>query len=120
RVRDVVFVKRVEPVRIATAEDGPDRAPVADHQGRQRADAADVLQRRPDATGVLLERLAAREAESGAGAQPAGVAVRIVAGDIAEQSALPIPAVAFAQPLIRARREPYALAHDPRGLGRAG
>ena len=73
---------------------------------------ADLLERRPDAVGVLLQRLATGKAEAGAGAHPGGIALGVVARDVDEQPTLPVTAVALAQARLGSRLETDPLADD--------
>src|SRR4051794_12011267 len=77
-----------ERLGAACGEGAPDRAAVADHERRQRT-ARDVGEPRLHACGVLLERLAAGEAEVGLDGERTVPASGILRLDVGDQPALP-------------------------------
>src|SRR3954464_171127 len=103
RVGDVEVVERVEALRMGGGDGGANRAAVADHEGGQRP-GGDVGERREHALLVLGERLAAaREAERGAGPQPGGPGLGLLALDLLDQAALPAAAVRLGEAIVHAR-----------------
>src|SRR4051812_15648906 len=107
----------VQLLRPAGCERAADRAAVADDQRRKRS-GCDVRECGLDARGVLLERLAAWEAEAAAVAldrERARPRARVLALDVGDQAALPLAAPRLREALVDDRFEADRLADD---LGR--
>src|SRR4051812_27763513 len=97
----------VELVGPAGRERAADRAAVADDERGQRA-LRNVGEGGLDARGVLLERLAAGEAEAAAVAfdrERAGPRARVLAPDVGDQAALPLAAPRLREALVDDRVE---------------
>src|SRR3954453_3150989 len=91
---------------------------MADHERRPLA-LADVGHGRLHALGLLLERLAAREAEVRVAVEPRLEAVGILGLDLGHGPAGPVAAVRLDQARVQARLQPDPLADGARGLQRA-
>src|SRR3954454_17043103 len=107
----------VQFLRSAGCERTADRAAVADDERREWT-GCDIRQCSLDARGVLLERLAAGEAEAAAVAldgERARPRTRVLALDVGDQAALPLAAPRLREALVHDRVEADRLADD---LGR--
>src|SRR4051812_20117610 len=109
----------VQLVRPAGGERAPHRAAVADDERGQGA-LRDVGEGGLDARGVLLERLAAGEAEAGDVERERPLpCIGVLGLDVGDQAALPLTAPRLREALVHDRLETDLRADDLRGLARA-
>lgn len=112
-------MKGIEAAGVARAKDDPDRAAVADHEGRQLPGGEDIVEGREHSLLLLDKRLPVRKTEAGASTAPGREKLGLVPFDVDEQVPFPSATVGFPQTGVEAGLEPDARADDGRRLASA-